>query len=122
MFCSVLEDNLSPDDSQDFSDEGSDQNLRALYESDNSGNYVDASYASKLILGSKDGNNFTYLLDIEETQKLNNGSEVYYLSDNPQTTIHVEFSSKYIYIFFKSFCSVWPKLLKFNVYLYTNLI
>ena len=97
MFCSVLEDNLSPDDSQDFSDEGSDQNLRALYESDDSGNYVDASDASKLILRSKDGNNFTYLLDIEETQKLNNGSEVYYLSDNPQTTIHVEFSSKYLH-------------------------
>ena len=122
MFCSVLEDNLSPDDSQDFSDEGSDQNLRALYESDDSGNYVDASDASKLILRSKDGNNFTYLLDIEETQKLNNGAEVYSLSDNPQTTIHVEFSSKYIYIFLKYFCPVWPKLLKFNVYLYTNLI
>ena len=96
MFCSVPEDNLSPYDSQDFSDEGSDQNLRALYESDNSGNYVDASDASKLILGSKDGNNFTYLLDIEETQKLNNGAEVYSLSDDPKTTIHVEFSSKYM--------------------------
>ena len=96
MFCSVPEDNLSPYDSQDFSDEGSDQNLRALYESDNSGNYIDASDASKLILGSKDGKNFTYLLDIEETQKLNNGAEVYSLSDNPKTTIHVEFSSKYI--------------------------
>ena len=90
FFLSIPENGLSHIDSQDVSDEGSDQALKILYES--YGNYIDISNVSndELIIRSKDGENFTYLVNIEETQKLNSGASVYSLSDDPQNTIHIE--------------------------------
>ena len=95
----VSEDDLSPNDSQDVPDEGSDQTVKILYESVDNGNYIDISNFSngELILGSKGGENFTYLVNIEETNKLNNGKvAVAVASDNPQNIVHIEFLSKYM--------------------------
>ena len=69
-----------------------------LYESDN-GNYIDLfsnAPNGEVILGSKNGETFTYFKNIEETQKLNSDTvAVYSLSDDPQNTVHIEFLSKY---------------------------
>ena len=80
-------------------DEGSDQTVKILYESVDNGNYIDISNLSngELILGSKGGENFTYLVNIEETNKLNNGKvAVAVASDDPQNIVHIEFLSKYM--------------------------
>ena len=92
-FLSILEDDLSPIDSQDIPIEGPDQTHKVLYESDN-GNYIDFSNDfdyGELIIGSKDGENFTYM----KSDILDSGVEIYFLSDDPQTTVHIEFISKY---------------------------
>ena len=102
FFSLIPEDDLSPMDSQDLPIEGSDQTLKILYESEDNGNYIDFSNAfvhGELIIGSKDGENFTYLLNVEETQKLDIGVKVFSLSDDPQTTVHIEFISKLEYLF-----------------------
>ena len=94
----VPEDDLSSIDSQDAPDEGSDQTLKILYESYEHGNYIDFtnSHNGELILGSKNGEIFTYLPNREETEKLNSDTvAVYSLSDDPQNTVHIEFLSKY---------------------------
>ena len=95
----VPEDELSPIDSQDGPDEGSDQTPKMLYESYDNGNYIDPSNLvlnGELILGSKNGETFTYFKNIEETQKLNSDTvEVYSLSDDPQNTVQIEYLSKY---------------------------
>ena len=96
LFLSIPEDDLSPIDSQDIPIEGSDQALKVLYKSDN-GNYIDFSNG-EIIIGSKDGENFTYLLNVEETQKSDIGVKVFSLSDDPQTTVHIEFISKYLFM------------------------
>ena len=83
-----------------------------LYESDN-GNYIDISNAPKgeVILGSKNGETYTYLEDIEETQKLNSDTvAVFSLSDDPQNTVQIEFLSKY----FK--CSWLNQSIQFNIH------
>ena len=70
-----------------------------LYESYDNGNYIDPSNLvlnGELILGSKNGEIFTYLPNSEETEKLNSDTvAVYSLSDDPQSTVHIEFLSKY---------------------------
>ena len=89
----VPEDELSPIDSQDGPDEGSDQTLKILYESYEHGNYIDFtnSHNGELILGSKNGETFTYFNNFVETQKLNSDTAaVYSLSDDPQNTFHIE--------------------------------
>ena len=101
FFSLIPEDDLSPMDSQNIPIEGSDQTLKILYESEDNGNYIDFSNAfvhGELIIGSKDGENFTYLLNVEETQKLDIGVKVFSLSDDPQTTVHIEFISKYLFM------------------------
>ena len=94
----IPEDDLSPTDSQDAPDEGSDQTLKILYESYEHGNYIDLKNAhnGEIILGSKNGETFTYFKNIEETQKLNSDTfAVYSLSDDPQNTVQIEYLSKY---------------------------
>ena len=94
----IPEDDLSPTDSQDAPDEGSDQTLKVLYESSDNGNYIDLSNLSngELILGSKNGEIFTYLPNREETEKLNSDTvAVFSLSDDPQNTVQIEHLSKY---------------------------
>ena len=99
FFSLIPEDDLSPMDSQDIPIEGSDQALKVLYKSDN-GNYIDFSNAvsnGELILGSKNGEIFTYLPNREETEKLNSDTvAVFSLSDDPQNTVQFEFLSKYM--------------------------
>ena len=93
LFLSIPEDDLSPIDSQYIPIEGPDQTHKVLYESDN-GNYIDFSNDfdyGELIIGSKDGENFTYM----KSDILDSGVEIYFLSDDPQTTVHIEFISKY---------------------------
>ena len=103
LICFIPEDDLSPLDSQDAPDEGSDQTLKMLYESYEHGNYIDLknTHNGELILGSKNGETFTYLENFEETQKLNSVSvrevRVYSLSDDPQNIVIIEFLSKYIW-------------------------
>ena len=92
LFLSIPEDDLSPIDSQDIPIEGSDQTLKVLYESDN-GNYIDFSNG-ELIIGSEDGENFTYMY----LENLDSGVEVYFLSDDPQTTVHIEFIGKFMFM------------------------
>ena len=97
----VPEDGLSPTDSQDVPDEGSDQTVKMLYESYDNGNYIDFSNAvsnGELILGSKNGEIFTYLPNREETEKLNSDTvEVFSLSDDPQNIVIIELLCKYIW-------------------------
>ena len=92
LFLSTPEDDLSPIDSQDIPIEGSDQTLKVLYESDN-GNYIDFSNG-ELIIKSEDGENFTYMY----LENLDSGVEVYFLSDDPQTTVHIEFIGKFMFM------------------------
>ena len=92
LFLSIPEDDLSPIDSQDIPIEGSDQALKVLYKSDN-GNYIDFSNG-EIIIGSKDGENFTYMY----SENLDSGVEVYFLSDDPQTTVHIEFIGKFMFV------------------------
>ena len=52
------------------------------------------------MLRSKDGENFTYLLNIEETKKLKSDTVVVYsLSGDPQNIVHIQFLSKYMCCF-----------------------
>ena len=53
--------------------------------------FSNAFVHGELIIGSKDGENFTYMY----SENLDSGVEVYFLSDDPQTTVHIEFISKY---------------------------
>ena len=95
----ISEDDLNPHGIQDVPDEASDQTVKVLYESDDNGNYIDISNLSndEVILGSKNGENFTYLTNIEETKKLKSDTiRVFYLSDDPQNLVHIEFLSKYM--------------------------
>ena len=97
LFLSIPEDDLSLIDSQDIPIEGSDQTLKILYESEDNGNYIDFSNAfvhGELIIGSKDGENFTYMY----SENLDSGVEVYFLSDDPQTTVHIEFIGKFMFV------------------------
>ena len=96
----IPEDELGPIDSQDVPDKGSDQTLKILYESYEHGNYIDFKNAhnGELILGSKNGETFTYFNNIEETQKLNSyRASVFSLSDDPDNIVIIEPLSKYIW-------------------------
>ena len=94
LFLSIPEDDLNPIAIQDITFTGSDQ---ILYESDD-GNYIDFSNDfdhDELIIGSKGGENFTYM----KSDILDSGVEVYFLSDDPQTTVHIEFISKSTFMY-----------------------
>ena len=100
VFLSIPEDDLSPIDSQDIPVEGPDSSIKIVFKSHDNENYIDLSKVishDEVIIGSKDGENFTYLLNIEETKKLKSDTVgVYSLSDDPQNLVHIEFLSKYM--------------------------